>query len=223
MPTSNPIATMGVGGVQYLVERAYRESHPLQFVRELFTNSRESGATRIEFGPEWQGVEKDGVYRLMVADNGSGMGPGQIEAYLNTFGGGGKPIGDAHENFGVGSKTATLPWNRKGVVVLSWTPTDPDGSMIWLCHETGTGEYGARQFESADGSYQTVVEPHEVDGIDWAAVKPDWIGNHGTVVVLLGNTGTEDTFVYKTATDEPFGIKGISAYLNKRVWDQMIT
>jgi hypothetical protein len=39
----------------------------------------------------------------MVADNGTGMGPDQLLKFLNTFGGGGKPAGDAHENFGVGA------------------------------------------------------------------------------------------------------------------------
>ena len=78
------------------------------------------------------------------------INPGQIESYLNTFGGGGKPIGDAHENFGVGSKTSTLPWNRAGVVVVSWTPQDPEGSLVWLLRDPVSGEYGARKFEVDD-------------------------------------------------------------------------
>jgi len=220
MAAKHHITPMGVGGVQHLVERAYRESGRLQFVRELFKNALEAGAKRIEFGPEWQAVEKHGVYRFMIADDGKGMGPGQIEAYLNTFGGGGKPIGDAHENFGVGSKTSTLPWNHAGVVVISWTAEDPDGSLVWLERDPDTGEYGARKFEAEDGSFVEVVEPFEDTelGIDWATVKPDWIDDHGTVVVLLGNTGTEDTYVGKGGDDQ-FGVKAISLYLNTRVWD----
>lgn len=217
---SDSISPMGVGGVQHLVERAYRESDPMQFVRELFKNAIEADATRIEFGPEWQGVAASNVYRLMVADNGAGMGPEKIEAYLNTFGGGGKPIGDAHENFGVGSKTSTLPWNRLGVVVLSWTEECPDGSMVWLCRDPATGEYGARKFETDDGEFVNVVVPFDDEkvGIDWSSIRPEWIRGHGTVVVLLGNHGTEDTFVEKVSGEEPFGGKGISAYLNRRVW-----
>jgi hypothetical protein len=139
------------------------------------------------------------------------MGPEQLLKFLNTFGGGGKPIGEAHENFGVGAKTSLLPWNQNGVVVLSWVPEDPAGSMIWLGRDPTTGEYGARRFETADGTFEEVVTPHG----DFADVKPDWISNHGTVVVCLGNTGTEDTFLGKDGHGE---IKGISAYLNKRVW-----
>jgi hypothetical protein len=58
-------------------------------VRELFKNALEAGGTRIELGPEWQAVEELGVYRLMAADNGKGMGPDELLKFLNTFGGGG--------------------------------------------------------------------------------------------------------------------------------------
>lgn len=125
--STSKIAPMGVGQVQHLIERAYRESGRMQFVRELYKNAVEAGATRIEFGAEWQAVEKLGVYRLAIADNGKGMSYEEIETYLNTFGGGGKPIGDAHENFGIGSKTSVLPWNHYGFVILSWTENDPEG------------------------------------------------------------------------------------------------
>lgn len=44
--TSFKIAPMAVGGVQHLVERAYRESGEMQYVRELFVNAIEAGGTR---------------------------------------------------------------------------------------------------------------------------------------------------------------------------------
>jgi len=68
-PKHIAIAPMGVGGVQHLIERAYREGSDLQYIRELFKNALEAGATQIEFGPEWRAVERGGPYRLMVADN----------------------------------------------------------------------------------------------------------------------------------------------------------
>jgi hypothetical protein len=202
---------MGVGGVQHLIERAYREGSELQYIRELFKNALEAGATRIEFGPEWLCVERQGVYRLMVADNGKGMGPNELLRFLNTFGGGGKPIGDAHENFGVGAKTSLLPWNHKGVVVISWVTGDPEGSMVWLVRDSKTGEYGARSFQTGDGLFEEVVRPFG----EFADVKPSWIQDHGTVLICLGNTGTEDTFLGKDGDGD---IKGLAAYLNKRVW-----
>lgn len=201
---------MAVGGVKYLIERAYRESGEMQYVRELLVNALEAGAKRVEFGPDWKGVEDDGVYRLMVADDGKGMSSEELLKFLNTFGGGGKPIGDAHENYGVGAKTSLLPWNRAGVVVLSWTEGDPAGSMVWLMCDPASGEYGAREFRTSQGLEAVVVPPPE-----WAARRPSWIQGHGTVVVCLGNMGTEDTFLGKDGKGD---IKGISAYLNKRIW-----
>ena len=145
MPAS-PILPMAVTGVRHLVERAYRESGELQYLRELVVNSIEAGATRIEFGPEWNAVKGHGVYRLMVADDGNGMGPDELLRFLNTFGGGGKPIGDLHENFGVGAKTSLLPWNHEGVVVLSWTPGCGSGPVpanlgkhVWLFFNAAAG------------------------------------------------------------------------------------
>ncbi len=203
------IAPMAVNGVHHLIERAYRESGELQYLRELTVNAVEAGATRIEFGPEWGAVERDGVYRLCVADNGRGMSPDQLLGFLNTFGGGGKPIGGAHENFGVGAKTSLLPWNQAGVVVCSWTEEHPHGGMVWLMRDAETGEYGAKKFDTESGFHE-VVEPFGA----WRDVRPDWLV-HGTVVVCLGNTGTENTYAGKDGRGD---IKGIASYLNKRMW-----
>lgn len=218
MSAGSSVVAMNVGGVQHLIERAYREGGEYQYIRELYKNAVEAGATKITFGPEWQAVESKGVYRLAVSDNGKGMTAEELKTFLNTFGGGGKPIGDAHENYGVGSKTATLPWNHDGVVVITWTPSDPEGSMLWLCRDSSTGEYGTRKFETEDGSIETVLAPCELDGVDWAKVKPDWITDQGTVVVLTGNTGKEHTFITKGELEDNFGVKGISSYLNKRIY-----
>lgn len=207
-----PITPMNAAGVRHLVERAYRESGELQYLRELLVNGIEAGATRIEFGPEWRAVERENVYRLMVADDGVGMSPEHLLKFLNTFGGGGKPIGDAHENYGVGAKTSLLPWNHLGVVVLSWTAANPDGAMIRLMRDPVTGEYGAEKFETADGGFEETVVPHA----GWLDVKPDWIRDHGTVIVCLGNTGREHTFVGKDGKGDQ---KAIAAYLNKRMWE----
>ncbi len=100
---------METAGTQHLVNRTYRESGPFQWARETYINAREAGATRVEFGIEWQAVANKGVYRRLIADNGSGMDAEQMVEFFNTYGGGGKPIGGEHENFGVGAKTSLLP------------------------------------------------------------------------------------------------------------------
>src|SRR5439155_21725341 len=139
---------MKAAGTQHFIERTYRESGVFQWVRETWINGHEARATRIEFGVEWQAVQNRGVYRRTIADNGRGMVADELVAFFNTYGGGGKPIGGAHEKFGVGSKTSLLPWNRYGMVVISWVDGDP--SMIWVARDPATGEYGLRVVDAED-------------------------------------------------------------------------
>jgi len=212
---------MKAAGTQHLIERTYRESGTFQWVRETLRNALESGATRLEFGIEWQAVEESGVYRRVIADDGCGMPYDRLQEFFNTFGGGGKPIGGLHENFGVGAKTSLLPWNQYGLVVISWV--GGDASMIWVQRDPVTGEYGLRLFAAVDEngqeSLEAVVEPfNDPDhGCNWAAVKPDWVTDHGTVLVLLGNTQTDDTVLGDPNRAEA-DIKGISSFLNRRTW-----
>ena len=213
---------MKTAGTQHFIERTYRESGTFQWVRETFKNAEEAGATRVEFGIEWQAVDNKGVFRRTIADNGIGMTAEQLVAFFNTFGGGGKPIGGAHENFGVGSKTSLLPWNRAGMVVVSWV--DGDASMIWVQQDSKSGEYGLRvelvEDENGNEAWEPVYAPYDDTselGCDWSLIKPDWIEDHGTVIVLLGNSFEDDT-VLGDPTREESDIKGISAYLNKRFW-----
>jgi hypothetical protein len=105
-----PMTTHRLGPI---IDRCYRETSRFQWVRETAKNAIEAGATRIEFIVEWQGVARDKVYRRLIADNGKGMDAAQLEEFFNTFGGGGKPIGSEHENFGIGAKTTLLPWNPR--------------------------------------------------------------------------------------------------------------
>lgn len=212
---------MQTAGTQHLIERTYREGGDLQWVRETYVNAIEADATRIEYGIEWQAVERSGVYRRTIADDGRGMTADELQEFFNTFGGGGKPIGGPHENFGVGAKTSLLPWNTYGLVVVSWV--DGDASMIWVEKNPGTGEYGLRLIDCEDDDGDTrleaVYEPFEDEehGCDWAAIKPDWIDEEGTVIVLLGNSATDDTVEGDPSRNEA-DIKGISTYLNRRIW-----
>jgi hypothetical protein len=218
------ILPMKTAGTQHFIERTYREGGALQWVREAYINAEEAGAKHIEFGVEWQAVESMGVYRRVIADDGRGMNGSELVGFFNTFGGGGKPIGGVHENFGVGAKTSLLPWNRHGIVVVSWV--DGDASMIWLERDPETGEYGlqivdAEDPETGDVTREVVYAPYDDSdeyGCDWEQVKPEWMGDHGTVVVLLGNDPKDDTVQGDPHRNEG-DIKGISAYLNRRLWE----
>jgi hypothetical protein len=213
---------METAGTQHLIERTYREGGTFQWVRETYVNAIEADATRIEFGIEWQAVENLGVYRRVIADNGRGMTAEELVAFFNTFGGGGKPIGGVHENFGVGFKTSTLPWNRYGIAVISWVDAEP--AMILVQHDAATGEYGLRleeieDDETGETTLEEVYAPYDdpEHGCDWDAVKPPWIAEHGTVIVLLGNDPHEDVLGDPNRSEGD--IKGVSAYLNRRLWE----
>ena len=210
------ILPMVTAGTHHLIERTYRESGTYQWVREALKNAIEAGATRIEFGIEWQAVESLGVYRRTIADNGCGMTADQLVGFFNTFGSGGKPIGGVHQNFGVGSKTSLLPWNRFGMVVVSWVDGSP--SMIWVARNPATGEYGLKVEKCEGEQLDAVYDPYAEHGVDWLKIKPDWIEDHGTVIVLLGNTPRSDTVTGDPNRSEA-DIKGIASYLNRRMWD----
>ncbi|MER6575280.1 hypothetical protein [Nonomuraea sp. NPDC001023] len=214
-----PMRTSNTGP---LIERVHRESHSFQWAREALINALEAGATQIEFGVEWHAVEQLGVYRRTIADNGRGMAEDEIDVFLNTFGGGGKPIGDVHQNFGVGVKTSLLPWNKYGLVVISLK--DGDSSLVWLQHDPVTGEYGLRRIPAEDENgretIEHVVEPSFIDDFDWSEVVPDFIreAGHGTVLILLGNEPSQDTVLGDLDREEarPHSLR---RYLNTRLWE----
>lgn len=204
-----------ITGASNFVNRMFEACGTYQWAREFLKNSLEAGARRVEFGIEWQAVEKFGVYRRTVMDDGMGMDRDQLLKFFSTLGEGAKKIGGLHDNFGVGAKIASLPWNPQGVVVISYKAGR--GSMIWIVLDPDSGDYELAEFETGHGR-SCVIDPGEVEGIDWSKVRPDWITEHGTVIALLGSEQNPDTVLGNTAAGEK-EIKGISIYLNSRFWD----
>jgi hypothetical protein len=204
-------------GVQHFINRAYNECQTFQWAREVLKNSLEAGATKIHFGVEFQAVEKLGVYRRLIADNGKGMTGDELYEYFSNAGTGNKTIGGEHDNFGIGAKVSLMPWNSYGLVIVSWV--DSQASMIWIQRDLKTGHYGLRSFEQFDD--QNVVGPFDdpEHGCDWRKVKPDFIDDHGTVLVLLGNSPTEDTVLGNPdRPDERGASTRLIHYLNQRFW-----
>jgi hypothetical protein len=215
------IEPMTCSSIEALVERGYINSGCFTWAREVLVNSLEAGAKHVDFGVEWQGVAKHGVYRRLIADDGCGMSADELRHYLNTLVCGAKTIGPRIANFGVGAKTSLLPWNRMGLVVLSYQ--HGEGSMVRLeCDHKG--RYGLHHFEalSEDGARirETVINPgfDPELGIDFAQTKPDWITDHGTILVLLGNHEKQNTFSGDPARRED-GLRSLANFLNERFWD----
>ncbi len=205
---------VGITGALHFINRMYEACGTFQWARECQMNAQEAGATRVEFGIEWQAVAKHNVYRRTIADDGAGMDQTELLKFFSNLGAGGKPIGGVHDNFGVGAKVSTLPWNPEGVIVISYKAGR--GSMIWIKHDTTTAEYELVTF-TIGGKKACVVEPGTIADINWGQVRPEWIKDHGTVVVLLGSEENPDTVLGNPQADEGKP-KGLSAYLNTRFW-----
>ena len=75
-----------ITGASDWVRRMFEACGPHQWARELLKNSLEAKATQIEFGIEWQAVEKLGVYRRTIIDNGSGMNRDDLLKFFSTLG-----------------------------------------------------------------------------------------------------------------------------------------
>jgi hypothetical protein len=224
---------MGASGP--IIDRNKRDIRtPGQWLRELKENADEAGAKNIHFGIEWQGVENLGVYRRYVADNGSGMDDHELDEFMRTYGGGGKPIGAEHENFGIGAKVTLLPWNREGVVVISYK--DGVASMIRLAYDTDTAEYGAYVWvvdnEYGDPERSAIVSPNDFGIEEWGVVDfgaiwkqvPFWANlseppEHGTIVLLIGNAPLEDTILGDPDRPEERVVHFPAQYLNTRIWN----
>jgi hypothetical protein len=202
-------------GASNFVNRMFEACGTYQWAREFFKNAVEANATKIEFGIEWQAVEKLGIYRRTIIDNACGMDREELLKFFSTLGEGAKKIGGVHDNFGIGAKIASLPWNPDGVVIISYK--NGKASMIWIVLDEDSGDYELAEFETPSGK-ECVVEPTIVEGIDWSQVKPDWITDSGTAVILLGSEAYPDTVLGNPQAGEK-EIKGLSVYLNSRFWD----
>lgn len=211
--TTNPNGTLklGVGNPAFLLERLAADCGPLQQYRELTVNGIQAVQATgqqgiVEWDVFWPLLETEGVYKLSCVDTGVGMTGPEMLHYIN------KLSSSVHEqgltqNFGVGAKIASMTRNREGLTYLSWK--DGVGSMVRLWLDPNTDEYGAYQFELADGTFS-----------HWAPVpdhlKPKQIGDHGTCVVLMGNSADEDTTV--CPLPELDGTRWLTKYLNTRFY-----
>lgn len=192
--------------------------HSQQYMREIYQNSVEAGATDIRFTFCKSLYKTQNIKRAVIIDNGPGMSNKNLEKYTNETNSSSKSTGGIDENFGVGLKVSTLPFNQYGVVIISRTKEQPFGSMIWLHIHKGVA--GARGLTSAQNileridtegeieeavdyvvDFEEIIErgydKYTVDGVDWL----NWWDNntkfkHGTAIILCGNDSRrgENTF-----------------------------
>jgi hypothetical protein len=212
-----------------LIERSYREGDNTQFLRELVQNGIEAGATKIQLGihwasaaPDWelQGDPPDGYtfkilpkrYRMAYYDNARGMGDRMVDymAGLLDLDSKNQSSGDLHGNFAMGARVSTLPWNKAGVIVASWTNEYPEGRLMWLRYvpdksdSLGFYEAATLRWDDESGSpMASEVAPADLFP-EFVDDRPEWLGrplgddgdiSTGTMFLFLGNTGQEHTFL----------------------------
>ncbi len=201
-----------VANTGFLLERLGQDCHPLQFLRELTQNSIEAiGRSSITFGKiVWDvylntfDLSDEAVYKLSITDNGDGMTGLEIVEYINQLS---SSLSEQSltGNYGVGAKIAAATRNHAGLIYMSWQ--NGVGAMIHLWKDPSTGEYGLRQIERPDGTFDHWAEIDD-------DVKPDIITDHGTKVILYGNTENHDTMRAPGGASSPS--RWIAKHLNSR-------
>lgn len=232
---------MRIGDTGPFIDRNYRDiTQPGQWLRETFRNADEAEALNVHFGIEWQGVETQGVYRRYIADDGIGMDEFDMDKFMLTYGGGGKPIGTEHENFGIGAKVTLLPWNPAGLLVISYK----HGNGYAMLMRREERNYGAKPWEAEDedGTFvmTAVIDPDGAPlsefgiadiGAIWQQV-PFWASRdeppqRGTVFLLLGPEPDYDTILGDPNRPTESTTYMQPHYLNSRLWtlahDQRVT
>jgi len=202
---------MTVHNIGFLLDRLGEDCHPLQFLRELTQNSieaiqRSGQPGEIVWDVDWTTYDLEGVRKLCVIDTGDGMTGDEIVKFINQLSSSVSKQ-SLSGNYGVGAKVAAATRNPLGVIYLSWK--DGEGAMIQLYRDPEAGQYGLKQWRHADGRYAHHL-PVEND------VRPEQVRDHGTKVVLLGNSKDEDTMRPPTGAASPS--RWISKYLNTRYY-----
>ena len=218
----NHTLNIGISNAAFMLDKLSAECGPLQQYRELTMNGIQAvqavgSVGEVRWDVYWPLLEQTGVYKLCCIDTGVGMtGPEMLE-YINNL------SSSVHEqgedgNFGVGAKIAAMTRNHDGLLYLSWK--DGKGEMVQLWRDPETNEYGAKQFELADGSFgHYAPAPDELKPRDPKS-GADLIGEHGTCAILLGNDADEDT----TLCPDPVfadasNTRWLTKYLNTRFAD----
>ncbi len=203
--SSRDILPMTVANMTFLVNRLGDDCSPLQFIRELTQNSIDSVASSqgtITWDVDWALFDLTGFRKLACIDTGAGMSGPHMVKFINEL------SSSIHQqsasgNFGVGAKIAAAPRNHCGMVYKSWK--GGVGHMIHLWFDPVRNVYGLKRWANNDGEFWTPI----VD-----ALRPNEIGQHGTMVTLLGNSDDEDTFEPPSGT--PSKSRWVLRYLNTR-------
>lgn len=203
---------LSVRNTGFLLDRLGQDCHPLQFLRELTQNAIEAilrtpgKSGEIVWDAEWNAYElaPEKPLKLCVIDNGDGMTGEELVHYINQLSSSltEQSIGG---NYGVGAKIAAATRNHYGLFYFSWK--DGRGSLIHLWRDPTTQQYGLKQLERPDGTYGHFAAVDD-------ALKPGLIGDHGTMIVLMGHSEGANTVKAPEGASSPS--RWVAKYLNSR-------
>jgi Histidine kinase-, DNA gyrase B-, and HSP90-like ATPase len=201
-----------VDNVNFMLDRLGKDCHPLQFLRELTQNAIEAilktpgRSGEIVWDVDWLPLElgEHSTFKLCITDNGCGMTGEEMQQYINKLSSSGS-VQSSVGNYGVGAKVAAATRNHAGLIYLSWK--NGQGAMIVLWRDPKSGQYGLRQIERPDRTFGHWAELDDT-------VKPEIIGEHGTKIILFGNSPDQDTM--KAPQDAAAPTTWIAKYLNSR-------
>lgn len=210
--SSSKLLPLTVDNMAFMLDSLGRDCAPLQFLRELTQNSIEAiqrldgQGGNIHWDVDWNrfDLEGDGVYKLAIVDTGDGMSGPEMVKFINQLS---SSISDLsfQGNYGIGAKISAATRNHYGLIYLSWK--NGEGAMIHLWRDPESNEYGLRQFEHPDGTFDHWLPIEET-------VRPGIITDHGTMVILLGNSSEEHTMKPPSGAASPS--RWIAKYLNTR-------
>lgn len=200
------VLPMTVKNMTFLVNRLGDDCSPLQFIRELTQNSIDAAApsqdTLVVWDVDWAYYRLTGVRKLACIDTGQGMTGEEMVSFINEL------SSSIHQqsasgNFGVGAKIAAAPRNPHGMVYKSWK--NGVGHMIHLWLDPERQVYGLKRWPQNRGEFWTPVSDK---------AKPKEIGDHGTMVTLLGKSDEDATTEPPAGT--PSKSRWVLRYLNTR-------
>jgi hypothetical protein len=145
--------------------------------------------------------------KLALGDNGCGMDEKQLAQNLTSLFRSDKPHGVAG-NYGIGARVSTATNNPDGVEYRSWK--NGKGHVATLVHYDNEKKYGLQDVLYADGRCLNVV-PIDEDHFtkkEIALMKPPFIGDHGTVVILHGRSHDEDTTISPKGLSRELDVDG---------------
>ena len=220
------ILPMGVDDVYFLIQRLGSDCDDYQQYRELTHNAIEAVLARrkqrllakdageVIWDVDWFALEKAGVYRACVSDNGDGMSAADLKRYINTLSASGG-IQSLAANYGVGAKIAGATRNPEGLVYQSWT--DGNGVLAQLVMDEASRSVGFRRWEVEDGVWEDILQNLE------NASRPQPIEDHGVSVTLMGTHEYDHTFLGPKRLNTEYKSWWLFRTLNRRYFRLPVT